>query len=225
VEYVFVLPDAYVQVAVVPDSTVIWFAVTTRSPRFRPRLNYCPTTLPDIELGRTTFGELAITPNAVTLLGRSEFGHAESVYLGDAGSFQTYVFAHIGERSEEPPDFPTYFDGAGQPALGWFGAADRSPLNGSTLDDPAREDPAREDPAPDDPAPDDPARDDPACAELCAGATVNTYGVFGAYRPDQSIDGFWWRVPFPAIADHGDITPPLDAVDGHATSATSPSTA
>jgi hypothetical protein len=182
VEYVYVLADAYVQVAVVPDSTVVWFAVTTRSSRFHPRLNYCPPTLPDIELGRTTFGELDVPrKGVVAFLGPFTFGHAESFYPGDAGSFQTYVFAHhAAGRSEEPPDFPTYFDGAGQPALGWFGVSEHSATDAGPLDD-------------------------PAMTELRADETVNTYGVFGAYRPDESIDGYWWRVPFSTIAERDQV--------------------
>ncbi|HEU0238664.1 MAG TPA: ETEC_3214 domain-containing protein [Micromonosporaceae bacterium] len=162
VEYVYALPDVYVQVVVDDDRTVVWFAVSTRSPRFHPRLNYCPTELPDVELARTTFGDLDVPRKGVVAsLGPPRAGYAESVYLGDAGSFQTYVFG-THDISREPPDFPAYFGGAGQPALGWFGA-------GALQSDDVHP---------------------------YAGTTVTTYAVFGAYRPDQSIDGYWWRVPF-----------------------------
>jgi hypothetical protein len=166
VEYVYVLPDAYVQAVVDADRVVVWFAVTTRSPRFHPCLNYCPAALPDVELARTTFGDLDVPrKGTVAYLGPSRSGYAESVYLGDAGSFQTYVFGHTGATAE-PPDFPAYFEGAEQPALGWF----TTPGGLSAADS--------------------------ADGHRYADATVDTYAVFGAHRPGQSIDAYWWRVTF-----------------------------
>jgi hypothetical protein len=173
VEHVFVLRDAYVQAVVDVSGKVLWFAVTTRSKRFHPTLNYCPGPLPAVELGRTPFTALGDLPDGVmAFLGARRMGYAESVYLGNPGHYQTYVFAqNDGGYVAARPDYSAYFGAAGQWALNWFGANDAT-LEFATWQTSAR------------------------AMQLQAEATINTYAVVGVGVPAEAITDSWWRVPF-----------------------------
>jgi hypothetical protein len=96
VEYVFALPDAYVQAVTDAHGKVGLFAVTTRNKRFHPSLNYHPGGAAEmqIRLGRTHFSDLADQPSGVRgWIGARRGGYAESYYYGNPGHYQTYIVA------------------------------------------------------------------------------------------------------------------------------------
>jgi hypothetical protein len=97
IEHVYVFDDAYVQAVTDQHGKVDYFSVTSRTRRFRPKLNYHPggpSQLATVKLGSTRFAQLGDTPTEVhAWLGARWFGYVESYYFGNPGNYQTYVFA------------------------------------------------------------------------------------------------------------------------------------
>ncbi len=101
-EFVFVHRDAYVQAVATKDGRVEFFAVTARTPRFRPpiwgRTVYWSLDLTSAgyHLGRFAFDQLPMAqrPDGVrAYIGARRFQYVEAYYFGNPGLYQTYLLA------------------------------------------------------------------------------------------------------------------------------------
>ncbi len=136
-EVVYALKDAYVQLIVdsggpeFDDRSVLAYAVTTRSRRFRPRPRFGylhglrdRRGRPALKLGHTTFAALEsamqTTPEGLAgCLGARRVAYAEAYYFGNSGGYARYVvaFNDAGVRAEAVA-FPKLSSAApGRPAF------------------------------------------------------------------------------------------------------------
>jgi len=95
VEHIFVDPLYYVQ-AIANGDSVIFFAVTTRSETFSPRLgsdfNFLAAGPNSVVLGKQSFAEAMNSPQGVHLtVGVHDFSYFEVYYMGNPGNYLTYV--------------------------------------------------------------------------------------------------------------------------------------
>src|SRR6266540_1446330 len=92
VEHVFVLRDAYVQTVTDLNNKVLYFSITTRTPRFHPTLEHYAH---EVTLGHTTFEQLGYEqPDGVLAsLGARRFSYSEAYYFGNPGGYNTFVYS------------------------------------------------------------------------------------------------------------------------------------
>jgi len=95
VEHVFVDPLYYVQ-AITDADVVMFFAVTTRSEAFSPRMgsdfNFPEAGPNSVVLGQQSFADAMDPPQGVHLaVGVHDFSYFEVYYMGNPGNYLTYV--------------------------------------------------------------------------------------------------------------------------------------
>lgn len=95
-EYIFVDPQFYVQaLSSFEDDAVLQYSVTSRSTRFRPKVEWWTgTRYMVIKLGKTSFSKSGETPTEVLgTVGARRFGYSETYYFGNPGKYLTHILA------------------------------------------------------------------------------------------------------------------------------------
>lgn len=107
----FVDPDFFLQAVVGADGLVISYSVTTRSPRFRPKL-WWPTTgdgFQGVTLGRSTFVEAGDPTQVTGSRGARRIGYAEIHYFGNPGHYQEFALSYNDSGAGDLVDFTDVF--------------------------------------------------------------------------------------------------------------------
>jgi hypothetical protein len=193
IEHLFVFRDAYVQAVTDRHGKVGRFAVTCRSRRFQPRLNYHPGGYPDlvtVRLGHTRFAQLGHTPDGVHgWLGARRFGYVESYYFGNPGNYQHYVFAlnDAGQDESATGHIAGLFQSPGGNEI-WLGLLGGSSDVGVWLDQ-------------------------QSVRSFRLATAINTYAVVSAETAVRSFgDGTGWKSPFGFGPDYDQVrtSPPVE---------------
>ena len=94
-ECIYVHPYYFVDALIDDEQTVVAFAVTTRTKRFRPTLTSAPKESHPrlvVRLGATRFADTAVNPERlVASLGARRFFYSEVYYLGNPGHYLSFA--------------------------------------------------------------------------------------------------------------------------------------
>lgn len=120
-ETVYVHDYFYVSTVSDERDQVLMYAVTTRDPKFKPRIwphNIKPPAtplLPNLRLGDFAFGDVEYRPAGIRgFLGANRYGYMEAFYFGNPANYQYYFLAindsapsdaPLGELSEVMPKY------------------------------------------------------------------------------------------------------------------------
>lgn len=207
---VYIDRDFYVHALADENDTVLAFAVTSRSKRFRPRFvspgsEYVlpgrlrrALRLPErfrpmfkVKLGSTRLVAVGTPDRVVAWLGAHNFHYFEAHYHGNPGNYQTFVFA-VNDAGAFVWDAPirTLFPGDAPWDLRWEPSPDEGddPFEEIDLDDAAALEAALELP---EPSAEEVFHDAPHLLAFRRASTFNTYAVLGLTLSLDNYPATW----------------------------------